>query len=44
MKTTATLSISKKLYGETDFRIHEIKKILKVTGMTFEYLFAEKTD
>lgn len=42
MKSTATLCISKKLYGETDFKIQEVKKILEHSGQTFEYMFAEK--
>lgn len=36
------VSISRKLSGKTDFKISEIKKILQVTGLTFEECFAEK--
>lgn len=35
-------NINKKLYGERDFSMSEIKKLLELTGQTFEYLFAEK--
>lgn len=33
---------SKKMRGETEFRMIEIKAILKESGKTFEYMFAEK--
>lgn len=42
MKIKCTDSIRKKLYGERDFTITEIKKIIEITGYTFEYIFAEK--
>lgn len=35
-------TINKRLYGETDFSMSEIKKLLEITGYTFEYLFEEK--
>lgn len=42
MKSKCTDSIRKKLYGERDFTITEIKKLIEITGYTFEYIFAEK--
>lgn len=38
----ATTAINKRLYGETDFSMSEIKMLLKATSDTFEHLFAEK--
>lgn len=37
-----TTTINKRLYGEVDFSMTEIKRLLEITGKTFEYLFAEK--
>lgn len=37
-----TTAINKRLYGETDFSMSEIKMLLKATNDTFEHLFAEK--
>lgn len=34
--------VSKKLSGEKEFKISEIKKILQITGQTFEECFEEK--
>ncbi len=42
MNNTVTTTINKRLYGEVDFSMAEIKKLIEVTGQTFEYLFAEK--
>lgn len=42
MNNTVTTTINKRLYGEVDFSMKEIKKLLEITGQTFEYLFAEK--
>ena len=39
---TDRVTLGHKLKGESDFKISEIKKILKFTGMTFEECFAEK--
>ncbi len=40
-----TQIINKKLYGESEFSMSEIKKLLEITGQTFEYLFStEKAD
>ncbi len=42
---TNTQIINKKLYGEREFSMSEIKKLLEITGQTFEYLFStEKAD
>lgn len=38
----STKSLSMKLYGERDFSMTEIKKLLEITGQTFEHLFCEK--
>lgn len=42
MKSKSTEGIRQKLYGKRNFSITEIKKLLEVTGETFEYLFAER--
>ena len=39
--TTTQSRINAKLYGRTEFKMKEIKKILEVTGMTFEEAFEE---
>lgn len=39
-----TTTINKRLYGEVDFTMTEIKKLLEITGQTFEYLFEEKSN
>lgn len=39
---TNTERTSQKIRGESDFKISEIKAILKESGKTFEYMFAEK--
>lgn len=44
MSTKRTAGINFKLYGERDFSMSEIKKLLEVTGQTFEYLFCEKDE
>lgn len=41
-KNMNTAQINKRLYGESEFSMTEIKKLLEITGKTFEYLFAEK--
>lgn len=43
MTSKCTTSIKAKLYGERDFSMTEIKKLLEITGQTFEYLFEEKS-
>lgn len=40
MTTRCTAPIHKKLCGERDFKLHEIRAIIKETGYTFEYLFS----
>ena len=40
MTTKCTAGITMKLYGERDFSMSEIKKLLEITGQTFEYLFS----
>lgn len=42
MNNTVTTTINKRLYGQVDFSMTEIKKLLEITGQTFEYMFAEK--
>lgn len=42
MSANNTNIIGMKLRGERDFKISEIKSILKESGKTFEYMFAEK--
>jgi len=42
MNNMVTTTINKRLYGEVDFSMKEIKKLLEITGQTFEYLFVEK--
>lgn len=42
MTDKCTQGLNMKLYGERDFSMTEIKKLLEITGHTFEYLFAEK--
>lgn len=42
LKSKCTANIRFKLLGERDFSITEIKKLLEITGQTFEYLFVEK--
>ena len=40
MKSKCTTSIKMKLHGERDFSMSEIKKLIELTGQTFEYLFS----
>ena len=35
--------LTRRLYGELDFSMSEIKKLLEITGQTFEYLFSENS-
>ena len=39
--TATRVRLNSKLYGCTEFKMNEIKKILEVTGMTFEEAFEE---
>ena len=34
--------LTRRLYGELDFSMSEIKKLLEITGQSFDNLFAEK--
>lgn len=42
LSTKRTCIIGMKLRGERDFKISEIKSILKESGKTFEYMFCTK--
>ena len=41
-KSKNTALIRNRLYGYTKISMKDIKKILEITGQTFEYLFAER--
>lgn len=42
MKQKTSSSIRQKLYGEVEFKISEIKRLIEITGMPFEVLFSEE--